>query len=254
MTPFHLPIDYIENHSPSYHADASLAASDVIYQPEVYAVADWLMKAKQRSAVIDIGCGNARKLHAVQAGRHIGVDFGDNIDWCRAHYPNWGEWVETDLAQRDCIQIADLVNEKCMVVCADVIEHLVDPSALVELLAETCRRGAIVITSTPDRVRVRGVDHRGPPGNPSHVREWALDEYTSFLASRGLPAVYAGYTINNNIKRERKTIITIHDRIIDRAIETMSPSTLEMMTDLFERRLHTAESEASNKGHSSDTE
>jgi hypothetical protein len=49
------------------------------------------------------------------------------------------------------------------------------------------------------------------------VREWALAEYVEFLAAVGLPALHAGYTISDNVKRELKTIITIHDVSVDRA-------------------------------------
>jgi SAM-dependent methyltransferase len=225
MNPLQLPTDYIENHQPTYHLDSSYASSDIIHQPDVYTVADYLLKSAQRTTIIDIGCGNGRKLRAVQASHHIGVDFGENIDWCRAQHTDWGEWIEVDLSDPGCQNIAKLADHSSVLVCADVVEHLVDPIPLVDLLADAYRRGAIVLTSTPDRIRVRGSLHRGPPTNPSHVREWALDEYRRFLTARGLPSVYAGYTLNNNIDRELKTIITIHDPLIDQATTTMSSAT-----------------------------
>ena len=123
--------------------------------------------------------------------------------------------MEADFSSTDCIALADTVDEQAVVICADVIEHLLDPRPLVALLAACYQRGAIVITSTPDRLRVRGAEHRGPPPNPSHVREWAIQEYADFLADYSLPAVYVGYTLNNNITRELRTIITIHDAAVD---------------------------------------
>lgn len=110
-----------------------------------------------------------------------------------------------------------MTGDDTVVVCADVIEHLADPRPLLGLLADCRHRGALVITSTPDRVRVRGADHKGPPTNPSHVREWALDEYVALLADHDLPCTYAGYTINNTAHRELKTIVTIHDGSVERA-------------------------------------
>jgi hypothetical protein len=58
------------------------------------------------------------------------------------------------------------------------------------------------LTSTPDRIRAQGAEHRGPAPNRSHIREWALEEYVEFLADHNLPATYAGYTLNNSVMRE----------------------------------------------------
>jgi SAM-dependent methyltransferase len=217
MSPFGLPSSYIERSESVYFDDSPYAETEIVHQPEVYSAAEYFLKAMGRTAVIDIGCGNGRKLRQVKAVRHIGVDFGPNIAWCRDHYGRWGEWFEVDLSQESCVAVADLADATTVVVCADVIEHLVD------LLAACYARNAIVITSTPDRIRVRGADHHGPPSNPHHVREWALEEYAAFLRERGLPAVYSGYTLNNNLQRELKTIVTVHDASIDRA-RSLKPS------------------------------
>jgi SAM-dependent methyltransferase len=211
MQKFRLPADYVERPEPAYFDDSLYFDSEIVHQPEVYEAASFFARAPGRTTIIDIGCGNGRKLRGVQAARHVGVDFGANISFCRRHFPSWGEWIDADLSRPDCIKIAGLVENSCVVVCADVIEHMVDPEPLVALLAECHRRGAIVVTSTPDRARVHGAGHNGPPSNKSHVREWALAEYDAYLADRGLPSIFAGYTLNNNIARELKTIITIHD-------------------------------------------
>ncbi|MBA4783777.1 MAG: glycosyltransferase family 2 protein [Rhizobiales bacterium] len=208
-----IPDDYRSRESVHYFDDVAFLDGDVIHQPEVYDAADYLLKAGGRRTIIDIGCGNGRKLKKVGAERHIGIDFGPNIDFCRKYYGTWGEWHEQDLTQPDCVQWAELADHTALVVCADVVEHLLDPTPLLALLAACYQRGAQVLTSTPDRVR--GRDHKGPPPNPSHIREWALDEYTALLKAVGLPSVFAGYTINNSQAREPKTIVTLHDRMMD---------------------------------------
>jgi SAM-dependent methyltransferase len=217
MPSFGLPLGYVERSETIYFDDIPYVDAEIEHQPEVYQAVEYLLEATRRTTVIDIGCGSARKLRNVKATRHIGVDFGSNIAWCRACYVGWGEWHEADLSLKSCIAVADLADERAVVVCADVIEHLVDPRPLIALLSACYVRNAIIVTSTPDRVRVRGADHRGPPPNLHHIREWALDEYVAFLTRRGLPAVYAGYTLNNNVRRELKTIVTIHDASIERA-------------------------------------
>jgi hypothetical protein len=86
-----------------------------------------------------------------------------------------------------------------------------EPTQLLRLLEDCYRRGAIVITTTPDRTRVRGAGHAGPPPNEAHVREWELNEYSSVIADAGLDLTFAGYTTNNTRARELKTILILSD-------------------------------------------
>ena len=212
---FGLPPDYVERQEPKYFDDPRFASTEIIYHPELYDAAYYFLQATGRTTVIDVGCRNGRKLRDAPAKRHIGIDFGPDISWCRDQHGKWGEWYDVDLSQDGCLALAGLADEHAVVICAGVIEHLLDPLPLLALLSAYYRRGAIIITSTPDRIRVHGKDGEGPPSNPFHIREWTLDEYVAFMAECGLPAVYAGYTLNNNINREMKTVITIHDHKVD---------------------------------------
>jgi SAM-dependent methyltransferase len=212
MPYFQLPENYCSRQTVSYFDDIVQAEGQPLYQPEVYEVADYLLRKTGRSTVIDFGCGFAGKLVTLKAARRIGIDFGSNIEYCRAHHGDTAEWITADFAYPDSARLVSLANSDCVVICADVVEHLLDPIPLLEVLAECCERGAIVLTSTPDRVRAWGREHRGPPPNPSHVREWALDEYRRLLDGVGLFCNYAGYTLNNDRDLELETIITIHDK------------------------------------------
>jgi SAM-dependent methyltransferase len=219
-----LPEDYIEQSDVVYFDDSPYCDTSVIHQPEVYDAASHFIVATGRSKVIDIGCGNGRKLLSISAPYRIGLDFGSNLALCRDRYPSDADWREIDLSNSACLVHAALADNDAVVVCADVVEHLADPKFLLSLLAECYRRGAIVLTSTPDRIRVRGHDHLGPPPNPSHIREWALEEYKNLLAEHGLPSLFAGYTINNNIDRKLNTIVTVHDQFIcDSAPSSFDP-------------------------------
>lgn len=215
MNKFKLPENYKSRENVNYFDDVEYHEKNIIHQPEVYYAADYFIRADRRTTVIDIGCGNGKKLKNIKAERSIGIDFGPNIAFCRERYGSWGEWLEADFSTKDCIQLASLADNQTVVICADVIEHLVDPHHLIELLIACYHRGAIILTSTPDRIRVRGVDHLGPPPNPSHIREWALREYNRYLEENSLPVTFSGYTINNNIDEDLKTIITIHDKNIN---------------------------------------
>jgi len=217
MSKYKLPENYIERKEMSYFDDSANFESDIVHQPEVYEAAEYFLQSGRRTTIIDVGCGSGRKLRSVNADRHIGVDFGSNLSFCRQRFDAWGEWIEADLSREDCIVLADHADGGTVVVCADVIEHLLDPEPLVALLCACYRRGALVLTSTPDRIRARGAEHCGPAPNRSHIREWALEEYVEFLADHDLPVAYAGYTLNNSVMRELRTIVTIHDIAVDRA-------------------------------------
>lgn len=208
---WHLPSGYVSRQEPEYHDDGSSESSDIVHQPEAYEVVRYLLGATGRGTVVDIGCGSGRKLRDLSVRRAIGVDFGTNIEFCRTNFPDVCEWVEADLSDPSARLIANYANSDAIVICADVVEHLPDPTQLLRLLDDCYRRGAIVITTTPDRVRVRGSDHEGPPPNAAHVREWELDEYARVLMDVGLGLTFSGYTSNNSEDRELKTILTISD-------------------------------------------
>lgn len=205
-----LPPDYVSRGRPEYHHEDSVAMSGVTWQPEVYELAGEFAKARLLKTVVDIGCGSGLKLEAIDVPRRVGVDFGPNLEWCREHHA-WGEWIEADFETNDLRKIEPLLGPDTVIICADVVEHLIDPDPLIQLWRKAYNSGSIVITSTPDRVRVRGADHRGPPGNPAHVREWQLEEYLDLLKSRGLPVTAAGWTIDNDRDRQLMTIVTVHD-------------------------------------------
>jgi SAM-dependent methyltransferase len=208
---WHLPKGYVSRQEPDYHEDHPSDSSDIVHQPEAYEVVRYLLGETGRGTVIDIGCGSGRKLRDLPARRAIGVDFGANIDFCRTNFPDRCEWVEADLSSPSARLIANQAGADAIVICADVVEHLPDPTQLLRVLEDCYRRGAIVITTTPDRVRVRGRDHDGPPPNAAHVREWELSEYARVLADVGLGLTFAGFTTNNTEARELKTILTISD-------------------------------------------
>ena len=43
-----------------------------------------------------------------------------------------------------------------------------------------------IIISTPERDRVHGKKHFGPPTNPFHIREWNTREFEEYLTESGI--------------------------------------------------------------------
>ena len=160
---------------PEYFSDS--LPDSTAWQADVYRLAADLAREAKIKRLVDIGCGQGGKL-ASFAGEFetIGYDYGDNIAHCQKVYPA-GEWHVVDL-EAEAIS-ADFHNS--IVICADVIEHLIKPDMLMETLRNAAQTAAYVLVSTPDRMRVYRRDQNGPPGNPYHVREWTLNELETWF-------------------------------------------------------------------------
>jgi 2-polyprenyl-3-methyl-5-hydroxy-6-metoxy-1,4-benzoquinol methylase len=188
---FFLTRGYTQRVPPEYFADTD--DSGVTWQPDVYPETLALARERDRALIIDLGCGRAGKLVALREQNPdldiIGVDFGPNVDWCREHLPV-GRWLDADLESVTTLPLAPEVLTRSVVVCSDVLEHLIDPRPAMRLICWLLDHGAAcAVLSTPARDKRAGTGHPGPPANPSHVREWAQGEFRAFVASCGDRAV-----------------------------------------------------------------
>ncbi|HVM38973.1 MAG TPA: methyltransferase domain-containing protein [Sphingomicrobium sp.] len=146
------------------------------WQREVYEAARAIMIRHGLSSVHDVGCGSGYKLvHMLGEFDTTGIDLPQNISWVRELYPDrtWvaGGFEDVQLAKAD------------LVICADVIEHVADPDALMRFIVSIARDR--VVLSTPDRRLAydwRSDHHLGPPENPTHLREWNKPEFRRFVA------------------------------------------------------------------------
>ncbi|MER8089528.1 methyltransferase domain-containing protein [Streptomyces sp. NPDC094048] len=181
----------------------------VTWQPDVYPYAAARAKALGRDVLIDIGCGKAGKLASLAdeypAWTFIGVDFGDNLLWCRDNH-SFGQWFEADLESSVELPIAPALVRRSVVVCSDVIEHLVNPIPALSLIRGLLMKGSAgAVLSTPARECRSGYDAPGPPRNPSHVREWASDEFQAMLRASGFEIHHAGLTRSDDFSNGLST-------------------------------------------------
>jgi hypothetical protein len=70
-------------------------------------------------------------------------------------------------------------------VCADVIEHLLNPLPLLASVISELQQGGTLIISTPDREGLRGSRNRHSP-KAEHVREWSKSEFRELIKQTGL--------------------------------------------------------------------
>jgi len=199
---------YVAREEPAYFEDAK---AGIIYQPDVYPFAADLAGQMACNKIIDIGCGRAMKLaklHEQYPERiYVGVDFGENITWCKANY-NFGTWVEANLEQSNTVRWKRPLVEGSLILCSDVVEHLVNPIPLLQMIRELLQQGArVFVLSTPDRDRINGTHHSGPPPNPCHVREWNLEELKILLEFSGFKLIHTGFTRSNDAGAGVNTIL-----------------------------------------------
>lgn len=146
------------------------------WQLEVYLHALGLMKKNNFKSIVDIGCGSAYKL-LVYLGEYetLGLELPLNVNTLQKKYPD-RKWQTCDFSVKP-----DITTD--VVICADVIEHLVDPDKLLDYI-KGINHNYLVI-STPDRRLIykpwrRG--YYGPPGNRAHIREWTYKEFGEYIS------------------------------------------------------------------------
>jgi len=191
---------------PEYFVDTGSAR---VWQPDVYREAVRIAARQGSHRIIDVGCGRADKLIALHPRFDlVGIDFGDNIEVCRARF-RFGTWLDHDLDEEGDLPLAAERWSGAVIVCADVIEHLRYPWQLLRKLRRVVDRADALLISTPERELTWGADHIGPPPNVHHVREWSLPEFGAFLRAEGFDRGWVGLTRSHNRSRRRATILGV---------------------------------------------
>jgi 2-polyprenyl-3-methyl-5-hydroxy-6-metoxy-1,4-benzoquinol methylase len=149
--------------------------NDDNWQLEVYESALNECEKYNFNIIIDIGCGSGFKLIKYFSHYDIkGLDIEPTLSYLRKKYPQnkWLNAIKTDMS----------LLESQMVICSDVIEHVLDPKELLIKIKSINKLQKLVI-STPDRDLVHSGSQNGPPKNPTHIREWSYSEFNEFISS-----------------------------------------------------------------------
>jgi len=177
------------------------------WQPDVYVEAAAIAKRLGARRLVDVGCGSGQRLAALHPGFEIvGIDNSANIAGCRERY-DFGTWLEVDLDSDNSLGVVDLTGS--VLVCANLIEQLVEPERLLALVSDALDKGAAaLVLSTPDRDLMNEAGHLGPPASPTHVREWTRAELERFMASAGLTGHF-GLTRWSELTPSMRTILAV---------------------------------------------
>ena len=151
------------------------------YQWHVYRYAQELIRRNRIERVLDIGCGAATKLVGMLSpfAEVCGIDQPSAIDYCRAAYK-----VGTFYADNLEAPNASIGLSFELIICSDVIEHVVDPDTLLAYIKKFCNQQTYILFSTPDREKLRGKNCLISP-KKEHIREWTADEFSAYLESSG---------------------------------------------------------------------
>ncbi|HXF53001.1 MAG TPA: methyltransferase domain-containing protein [Hyphomicrobiaceae bacterium] len=151
------------------------------YQFEVYRRAAGLIEQHGLSTVLDLGAGYPGKIHLLGHVSLTLVDQATLAPIVARDFP-YVEFIADDLERPGKLgrRSFDLV------ICADVLEHLMDPDPCMELIRSAAKRFAVL--STPERDVMRGTDCMASP-KPEHVREWNAEEFRRYVESRGFNVV-----------------------------------------------------------------
>ena len=162
---FCLPPGYRARPVPNYFEDKYTAETGMVWQPDVYAFAASVARKLGCNRIIDIGCGHGQKLSELQGEfETIGVDFGSNLEYCRSHYAK-GQWLEADFEKAPALAVHPEVASSAVVISSDVIEHMINPAALLAKIKTLLEHAVMAIISTPERELTWGSRHNGPPPN-----------------------------------------------------------------------------------------
>ena len=151
----------------------------------MYQYAQTVLLSRKYSSVIDVGCGPGTKLARLVANTSpessAGIDLPESIDLCRKMHGEPIKWIEADFSSEDDIRLEQRYD---LVICADVIEHVVDPDSLLDLMKRLVNPGGMLLISTPERTRLLG-ESALVPSNRYHIREWSEDEFLAYLKDSG---------------------------------------------------------------------
>lgn len=162
---------YIHKKEYNYFDDTSNTDK---WQLEVYTKAKEYAEKDNYNFIIDYGCGSAFKLMKYfESNDTIGIDVSPTYEFLKEKYPtrNWLNFGDFDMNSLS----ADIV------ICSDVIEHVLNPDDLLNNIKKI-KNVKYIFISTPDRNLVP-TEKYGPPFNPTHIREWSFEELEEYVGS-----------------------------------------------------------------------
>ena len=173
MPYLYLPDNYQINQKPKY---CYRPTESVNWQKAQYQFAANLVKKYSVERVVDVGAGDGIKFrNHIECKEKIAIEYGENYKICKEIIPNT---LEYDL-DKDWFKIPYGIDTG--LICIDVIEHLKNPTKLLQSIHAMDDWLSFILITTPERELIHGVGNMGPPTNPCHVREWTVSEFQQLI-------------------------------------------------------------------------
>lgn len=180
--------NYKANLNPAHHSDENFTDEG---QREVYEFCREFMTTHKLTTVLDIGCGSGYKLmHLLGEFNTVGIETEPCYSHLRNKYPD-RKWLLSGKPEQNFVDYADDISNVDVIICSDVIEHIVNPDLLVDYMLSFNAKYYIV--STPCREilcnhpKFNNAYHKsinGPPNNKCHVREWTMTEFKAYISTK----------------------------------------------------------------------
>lgn len=167
-----------------WHPQRTALSSD--YQLDVYLRARHIALEVGAHSVMDVGSGpgmKAARLFCDVLSDVVLVDQPTTERLVAKRCPS-ASFVAANLEEPSI----DLGRTFDLIVCADVIEHLLDPAPCLRFIQRHAAPDTWIVLSTPERDYARGLDCLACD-KPEHVREWNGFEFVEMLAAHGFHVV-----------------------------------------------------------------
>lgn len=172
------------------------------YQWDVYRLAGKIIKQHGLKTVLDVGAGYPAKLPLLGDVKEITlVDQSTLAPLVARDIPHVA-FVPDDLENPTKLR----ERKFDLVICADVLEHLMDPDPCLQFIKNSTARFAVL--STPERDVVRGVDCMTSP-KAEHVREWNADESRRYVESSGFDVIDQLLMPQGRLSQFKKSLASI---------------------------------------------
>ena len=154
------------------------------YQHLIYEKAkDYINKYNLKTAV-DVGCGFTTKLEKYvipYCETVYGFDQLSAIEANKKYLNNNVILNECDFDNESTLNDAINLNiHPDLIICSDVIEHVVYPDILLNFIKNISTKDTIIIISTPERDLERGINNC-KSNKKEHVREWNQSEFNNYI-------------------------------------------------------------------------
>ena len=200
MTEYYIN-NYLANNNPDHHIDLNYKDEG---QKEVYLFCRQFMKDNNLNNVTDVGCGSAYKLiNYLKDFNTIGIETEPCYSYLKETYPS-SKWFLSGESEKSFKVYNELYNQD-VVMCCDVIEHIVNPDTLVDyllslnstyyIISTPCRE---ILCSHPKFSNIYKHTLNGPPRNLCHVREWTMTEFKKYIGNKF--EILSSYYCENQIE------------------------------------------------------